>query len=136
MSVVVSYTPSPQGKAALAAGIRAARRRRTSLIVASHAYSDADAGRTTASAEDVARAIDALEPDHEGVEVEVRPADVEDVADFLLALTEETASRLLVIGLRGSSPMGKLNLGATARRVILSATCPVLAVKDSSRPTD
>ncbi len=36
----------------------------------------------------------------------------------------------MVIGLRRKSPIGKLNLGASARRVVLGAPCPVLTVKD------
>lgn len=128
MAVVVAYTPSPQGRAALAAGIRDASRRRAPLVVASHAFSDAEGGRATAPREDVLVAVgDAAAQ----LDVEVRTSDAEDVAQFLLDTAEAVAATLVVIGLRGTSPMGKLNLGATARRVVLAATCPVLAVKDS-----
>ena len=46
------------------------------------------------------------------------------------ATEEEIRAELVVIGLRRKSPIGKLNLGASARRVVLGAPCPVLAVKD------
>lgn len=45
-------------------------------------------------------------------------------------MVEEVAASLVVIGLRRKPPIGKLNLGASARRVVLGAPCPVLAVKD------
>ncbi|MGP9693683.1 universal stress protein [Brachybacterium sp. AOP25-B2-12] len=129
MTVVVAYAPSPQGRAALAAGIRAARRRRTGLVVASHAYSDPDGGRATSPREEV---LSQLGDDAADLLVEVRISDAEDVAQFLLDTAEDVTATTIVIGLRGSSPMGKLNLGATARRVVLAATCPVLAVKDTA----
>jgi nucleotide-binding universal stress UspA family protein len=59
----------------------------------------------------------------------VRSSDQEDVGDFLLEVAGEVSATLLVIGLRRKSRIGKLNLGATARKVVMDAPCPVLAVK-------
>ena len=53
-----------------------------------------------------------------------------EIGEFLLSTIEEVDAELVVIGLRRKSPIGKLNLGASARRVVLGAPCPVLAVKD------
>ncbi|MBK0329865.1 universal stress protein [Brachybacterium sp. MASK1Z-5] len=128
MSVVVGYSPSAQGDAALAAAAREAKRGGDTLVVASHAYHDPEAGRAIADAESVGAAIDALgiaEPP----QVEVRTGEDLDVGDFLLQVVHETDARLIVIGLRRKSRIGKLNLGASARRVVLESTCPVLAVK-------
>lgn len=128
MSVVVGFSPSAQGDAALAAAAREAKRGGDTLVVASHAYHDPDSGRAVADAEAVGTAIAALgitEPP----QLEVRTGEDLDVGDFLLQVVQEIGARLLVIGLRRKSRIGKLNLGASARRVVLESPCPVLAVK-------
>lgn len=132
MTVVVGYSPSAQGDAALRAAIREARRGKDDLVVASHAYHDAEIGRTVADDASVRAAIAGL---NEGAgqycpPIEVRACAEEDVGEFLLHVAEETDARLLVIGLRRKSRIGKLNLGASARRVVLSSACPVLTVKE------
>lgn len=53
----------------------------------------------------------------------------DDTAEQLVALAQELAASLLVIGIRHRSPVGKLIMGSIAQRVLLDATCPVLAVK-------
>ena len=52
-----------------------------------------------------------------------------------MTVAEESAASVIVIGLRRKSPIGKLNLGASARRLVLGAPCPVLTVKDTSTST-
>ena len=130
MSIVVGYTPSAQGEAALRAGAAQARRTRDCLVVASHHFHDPEAGWTVASPEQVQEAIAALGA--EELKVTVRTgAPAEDAGEFLLSVAEEEKAALVVIGLRRKSPIGKLNLGAAARRVVLGSSCPVLTVKES-----
>jgi nucleotide-binding universal stress UspA family protein len=46
-----------------------------------------------------------------------------------IAAADRTDAEFIVIGLRRRSPVGKLLLGSNAQRVLLDASCPVLAVK-------
>lgn len=129
MTVVVGYSPSSQGRAALAAAVRRARRTGEGLVVASHQYHDPEQG-LQAAGEPAVR--EALGEDAADLEVSVRLGPEQDIGEFLLEIVEETSASLLVIGLRRKSPIGKLNLGASARRIVLSAPCPVLTVKDDA----
>ena len=133
MSVIIGYSPSPQGEAALRAGLREARLLSSPVLVASHAYHDPEHGITTATESFVQQALrEAAAASGEQVPatVEVEVGEGRDVGEFLLEVAHRPAARLLVIGLRRKSPIGKLNLGASARRVVLGSPCPVLAVKD------
>lgn len=134
MTIVVGYSPSGQGIAALGSAISYAKRTGQSLVVASHVYNDPETGPTAAAEDAVREAL--RDSGADGVEVTVRTSSAPDIGDFLLTVAEEVSADLLVIGLRRKSRIGKLNLGASARRVILGATCPVLAVKDQHGTSD
>lgn len=131
MSIVVGYAPSAQGTAALHAGIREARSLKEELVVAAYAYHDPEKGRTVPTEEQVLEEARALAGDAELPPIRVLASTCDDAGEFLLEAAQESAASLLVIGLRRKSPIGKLNLGAAARRVLLGAPCPVLAVKDA-----
>jgi nucleotide-binding universal stress UspA family protein len=56
-----------------------------------------------------------------------------DLADQILELADEAGVELIVLGLRRRSASGKLILGSSAQRILLEASCPVLAVKVEHR---
>lgn len=135
MSVVVGYAPSDQGRAALRAALREARALRLPLVVAAHAHLGQAGAHDAASEEEVRAELVAAgaagEQDPPGG-IRVHRSRDADVGQFLLDVAEQEGARLVVIGLRRKSPIGKLNLGAAARRVVLAAPCPVLAVKEDA----
>ena len=138
-TIVVGYLPTPEGDAALAAGVAEARVRDKKLIIVSSHLG----GRSFDQAEDreveneVARLSALLQ--RTGIEFDVRvlvrgfePAEdlvtIAESEDIPLTVLFEDAD-LIVIGLRPRTPVGKLLLGSTAQRILLDAQCPVLAVK-------
>jgi nucleotide-binding universal stress UspA family protein len=69
-----------------------------------------------------------------GVNVEVRQlVRGKEPAEDLIEAAESSHAELIVIGLRRRTPVGKLILGSNAQRILLDATCPVLAVKATSQ---
>jgi len=115
--VVVGYAATAEGRAALDRAILEARLRKAELIVVPTAP---DPGLT-----DLTATLEAA-----GVPHQIRSAsDPSDPADELISTAESTNAEFIVIGLRRRSPVGKLLLGSNAQRVLLDASCPVLAVK-------
>lgn len=128
MSIIVGYTPSSQGRAALKAAVAQARRTREDLVVASHLFYDPENGRSVADEAAIRAALEDLGA--EDIASRVRVDDDGDAGEFLLKVAEEETASLIVIGLRRKSPIGKLSLGAAARRVVIAAPCAVLTVKE------
>ena len=116
-TIVVGYSSKPEGRAALLRAIAEATLRHSSLIVV-HTSPD----------DELAELRSELESS--GVAHEVRQApDALDPAEELISTADGSAAEFIVIGLRRRSPVGKLLLGSNAQRVLLDASCPVLAVK-------
>jgi Universal stress protein family len=115
--IVVGYSAKPEGKAALARAVEEAGLRSARLVVV-HTSPDPEVDELT---DRLAAA---------GVVYEIRQApDALDPAEELIAVADATDAEFIVIGLRRRSPVGKLLLGSNAQRVLLDASCPVLAVK-------
>ncbi|MDV3222138.1 universal stress protein [Intrasporangium sp.] len=128
MTIVVGYIPSPQGEAAVTAAIAEAKAHDEALLVVNMSRDDKLVDAHRAAPEQLLR-VEA-ELTESGLSHEVRRVEHgTDPADALLELAEEMGARLLVIGIRHRSPVGKLLLGSTAQRLLLEASCPVLAVK-------
>jgi len=116
-TIVVGYTAKPEGRAALERSIRMARAGNATVVIVHAAPAEELAGLD----EEMATA---------GVPYEIHQApDVLDPAEELIKVSESSPDAIIVIGLRRRSPVGKLLLGSNAQRVLLDASCPVLAVK-------
>lgn len=128
MTILIGYVPTPVGDAALDAGLAEAAARGDDVIILNSprrgAVVDADLVDEEADAALLARAAAA------GVTARV---DHDDHRASLVDRFEEAVTahdaRLIVIGLRRRTPVGKLVLGSDAQRILLEASVPVLAVK-------
>ncbi|HEY0891006.1 MAG TPA: universal stress protein [Nocardioides sp.] len=130
--IVVAWTPDEFGEAALEHGIAEARGRDAGVAVVNGTRGDALVDDRYAGADSLA----ALEDRLAGLDVphEVRQGIGPDVAEQVLAVADELDARMIVVGLRRRTPVGKLLMGSVAQRLLLGAHCPVLAVKPGSRP--
>ncbi|MBK7723268.1 MAG: universal stress protein [Austwickia sp.] len=127
MPVVVGFIASKEGRAALRHAIREAKLRDTRLVLIHSergGHEDDVVGLETAlgAAE---RAIEEAGIAHEMRQL-VRG---NDPAEDLVDIADEVGAHCIVIGLRRRTPVGKLLLGSNAQRILLDASCPVIAVK-------
>jgi len=119
MTIVVAYADTPPGHAAVTAAVAEASRDRETVIIVPAVRGD--------QAPDVAE-VETRWPDIAG-RVEVERGDLGDPSDTVVQVSQRRDARLVVLGLRARTPVGKLVFGSTAQRILLDATCPVLAVK-------
>jgi nucleotide-binding universal stress UspA family protein len=128
VTIVVGYTPTPAGRAALFAATAEARRSGRPLVVVNTSRGDAlddpafahrtdlDWVRTTFEEADVTFTI----------RQEVRGREA---ADELIDVLEEVGAELCVIGIRRRSTVGKMMLRSNAHRILTDSPCPVLTVR-------
>ncbi len=130
MAIVVGYLATKEGRAALRRAAEECLLRNTKLIVVSshRGGKDFDAEEAARFEDELLRVGEALQ--ERGLEHEVRQlVRGNDPSEDLIAVAEEAGADFIVIGLRRRSPVGKLILGSNAQRILLDASCPVLAVK-------
>ncbi|WP_226346051.1 universal stress protein [Agilicoccus flavus] len=130
MAVVVGYVPTKEGRAALRRAAEECRLRSTKLVVVSSAR-----GGRNLDSKDVAQ-FDSLLDEVRGMLAESSVEHEErqfvrgnEPAEDLIAVADEVGADMIVIGLRKRTPVGKLLLGSNAQRILLEASCAVLAVK-------
>ncbi|GAA0972531.1 Universal stress protein [Nocardioides aquaticus] len=128
MTILIGYVPTPRGEAALTAGLDEAAARgdevvllnspRRGQLVDGHLVDEA----TEAGLVERARALD----------VTLRVDRADHGADLVAAFSsavEANDARLVVIGVKRRSPVGKLVMGSDAQRLLLDLDVPILAVK-------
>ncbi len=128
MTLLIGYVPTPVGEAAFEAALAEAAVHGDDVVILNSprrgATVDADLVDDAAESALVARAAAA------GVTARVDHADHgSDVVATFEAVVRETDARLIVIGLRRRTPVGKLVMGSSAQRILLEVSVPVLAVK-------
>lgn len=127
MAVVIGFIPDEYGEAALTAGLEEAQRRRTGVVVVNSTRGDALVDKRYVGADGMVTLEQRLV--ESGIEHELRQTMGRDIAEEILAVAGEVNADAIVIGIRHRTPVGKLIMGSVAQRVIIDATCPVVAVK-------
>lgn len=128
MSILVGYIPTPEGEAAFSSAIQEASRRDEKLIVLNSSRGESLVDNRFAQPEQVAALEQRLREAKVRYEL-VQPLRGHDAAEEVLEAASNYQAQLIVIGLRRRSPVGKMIMGSTAQRILLQATCAVLAVK-------
>lgn len=127
MSIILGYVPNKRGEAAFSKALFLAAQLNQELIIVNssgrHSHIDPQLATTSDLEELVHRASDA------GVLARIDRPDGTDGPDALIDASQAADAEMLVIGVRKRSQVGKLLLGSDAQRILLEATCPVLAVK-------
>ena len=128
MTILVAYIPRPEGQAALDKGIEFARERNEPLVVVNATPGGAGEDLSRADVQDVER-VEQLLADS-GLKAEFKQfVRGRNAIDEINELVESRNVSLLVIGLRRRSAVGKLLLGSMAQEILLTISCPILAVK-------
>ncbi|MFE5340285.1 universal stress protein [Isoptericola sp. NPDC056578] len=130
--VVVAWTPDEFGAAALEHAIAWAAEGGRGVAVVNGTRGDALVDERFAAPAGLADLAERLRGT--GLPHVVRQEMGRDVAEQVLDVAAELSARLVVVGLRHRSPVGKLLMGSVAQRILLTAECPVLAVKPGERP--
>jgi nucleotide-binding universal stress UspA family protein len=125
MTIAVVHSATPPGHAALLAGAHEALLRLEDLVIA------VAAGSGPVTVEQIRQQLGptANQLDEQGLTIGIGRSQLSDPSDAVVQIAQENDARLLVLGLRRRTPVGKLIMGSLAQRILLEATCPVLAVK-------
>jgi nucleotide-binding universal stress UspA family protein len=132
MRIVVGYVMTDESRAALDWAVRQAERDNSHVVVA---HSIRGGGSVEAEQEEVLayrKELDAIEQrlSDAGIPHSTRRLirGLSPAEDLCQVIAEEQAD-LIVIGIRQRSRAGKLLMGSDANDILLSAPCPVVAVK-------
>lgn len=129
MSVVVGYVPTTTGYLAVTQAVQQAQWRGTELVIVNVIGPEGYTKPTAADERDLDALAARLTAD--GVRYEIRHVnqDVDHASEEIMRAADDTGAELIVVGLQRRSPLGKALLGSNAQRVMLGASCPVLAVR-------
>ena len=128
MTILVAYVPRPEGQAALDKGIEIATRNQEDLMVVNATPGGTKNEPSMADVQDVERVEKLLAGS--GINATFKQfvrgkSAIEEIQDMVDLLPVS----LVIIGLRKRSPVGKLLLGSVAQEILLTVSCPVMAVK-------
>lgn len=122
MTILVAYAPAPEGREALTEGIKEAHLRKSDLLIVNigRGHHDLDTQELQELESQLTEA---------GLTLTMEASVLADPGDAVIQIAQERNVEMVVIGLRHRSMVGKLILGSTVQRILLDATCPILAVR-------
>ena len=128
MTILVAYAPRPEGNAALQKGIELAKQQQVKLLVVNASPGGNDEDAAMADASDIERIEELLAKSGVDGEVKqfVRGKNAVEELEDMVATHQVT---MLVIGLRRRTAVGKLIMGSMAQEILMTISCPILAVK-------
>ncbi len=128
MTILVAYVARPEGHAALDKAMEIAKRRNERMVVVNASPGGTKEDASMIDVQEVERVEKLLQD--AGVDAEFKQfVRGKSAVEEIEALVEALQVSVLVIGLRKRSPVGKLIMGSVAQQLLLSVSCPVLAVK-------
>jgi nucleotide-binding universal stress UspA family protein len=134
-TIVVGYTSTPEGEAALGRAMAEAKLRGARLEVV-HSRKEGqerdaeDILRYTEAMADISSRLDEANIDHTTHDYIKGHTPAEDI----VMCARDSEAELIVIGLRHRTKTGKYLMGSVAQDVLLDAPCPVLAVRADDTP--
>jgi len=137
MSVLVGYTRTPEGEAALERAIAEAKLRDSRLTVVHSRKSGEDR-----EVDEIVMYTERLEQIDKQLEESGVPHTIHDfirgneAAEDIIDTAAEEGVELIVIGHRPRSRTGKYLMGSTLQDVIMDAPCPVMTVPAQPIPSD
>jgi nucleotide-binding universal stress UspA family protein len=128
MTVLIGYVPTLGGEAALATGLAEAAAHGDDVVILNSPRRGSTVDTHLVGPDVSAELLAAA--DTAGVTARIDHTDHgADLVDAFTSAIEETGARLVVIGMRRRSPVGKLMMGSDAQRLLLTLDVPILAVK-------
>jgi nucleotide-binding universal stress UspA family protein len=126
MTIILAYVEDTEGDAAARAAVAEALLRSEPLVAVSGSREQ------RLDLQQVRQHIESLAPEAAGLEITVVTPDLHDPSDAIIQEAQRENASLIVVGMHRRSRVGKLFLGSTAQRILLEATCSVLAVRADS----
>ncbi len=123
MTIILAYAEDTEGDAAARAAVAEALLRAEPLVAVS-AVRD-----RRLDLQQVRQHLEGMAPEAEGLDIAVVTPDLHDPSDAIIQEAQRENASLIVVGLHRRSRVGKAILGSTAQRILLEATCSVLAVR-------
>lgn len=128
MTILVAYVPRPEGQAALDKGIEIAKLNNERLVVVNASPGGTKEDASMADVQDMERVEELLST--AGIDAEFKQfVRGKNAVEEIEALAESLHASLLIIGIRKRTRVGKLIMGSVAQEILLSISCPILAVK-------